>query len=163
MYIVCMPEAIHNEGCKVNHENPGDEDATEKENDEAAPLSTHCTDCGSLTLYAGDSTYSYSSTDQNTLSAMLTHKYTILSNYNTSNKLKVNQDKMHTIVMTTDSYRRCNDVSVNMMAGNEIIEASEVERLLGVYLHQGMKFTEHLTNNKHLLLNSLGQRIGALK
>ena len=51
----------------------------------------------------------------------------------------MNEDKTHLVVMTTDQFRRQNDVIVRMIAGEEVINSTEVEKLLGVYIHQGMK------------------------
>ena len=45
----------------------------------------------------------------------------------------------------------------------DIIEPSETEKLLRCWLHQDMKFTEYIQNNKESLLSSLKKRVGVIK
>ena len=61
-----------------------------------------CHACGGIVVYADDSTYSVSHKDQNELSVKLSEKFSIMANYLTAYRLKVNCDKTHLIVMTTE-------------------------------------------------------------
>ena len=54
---------------------------------------SNCGDCGFLTCYADDSTYTVSSADPNTLSEKISAKYSEISNYMQSNKLVLNSEK----------------------------------------------------------------------
>ena len=56
-----------------------------------------------------DSTYSVAHKDPVSLSAKLTNKYSVMADYLTDNRLKLNDDKTHLLVMTTRG-RRLNDV-----------------------------------------------------
>ena len=69
-------------------------------------LTTHCAECGGLCCFADDSTYSVSSADQDTLTRKLTARYTLLSEYMSNNRLKLNDDKTHLLVMTTQQKQR---------------------------------------------------------
>jgi hypothetical protein len=64
-------------------------------------LSTHCAECGGLCCFADDSTYSASSQDQDILEEKLNEKYSVMANYLGNNRLKLNNDKTHLLIMTT--------------------------------------------------------------
>ena len=53
---------------------------------------THCQDCGTVCCFADDSTLSVSDPDPAILTEKLNEKYAILSDYLTTNKLKLNDD-----------------------------------------------------------------------
>ena len=59
----------------------------------------HCTPCGSLVNYVDDGTFSFASRDPVILSNTLTNKYKIITNYMESNRLVINADKTHLVVM----------------------------------------------------------------
>ena len=82
-----------------------------------------------------------------------------------SNKLKLNDDKTHLMVMTTSSHRRTNaDVnSIAIRTPSKCIEQSSSEKLLGGWIHQNMKWDEHLRDSKDCLTKSLNKRLGALR
>ena len=90
-------------------------------------------------------------------------KFQNMADYLTANKLKVNSDKTHLLLMTTEQKRRHHPTTVKMVTGTETIETTEVERLLGAYIHQDMKWTEYIRNNDNSLLHCLNKRLGALK
>ena len=122
-----------------------------------------CRQCGGVTVYADDSTFTISDKDPNILSDKLSRKFEVMADFLTANKLKVNSDKTHLVVMCTDQRRRNIVTNVRITTTNEIIEASEAERLLGAYIHQNMKWTEHIQTNENSLIYGLNQRLGALK
>ena len=142
-----LPEVIHDE-----HE---------------APLSSkspnmHCSPCGSLVNYVDDGTYSFASKDPVTLSNTLSNKYKVISNYMESNKLVINADKTHLVVMgkkKVDNLRG----QVQLTAGQHIIAPSQTEKLLGCHIHQGLKFKEHILSNEKSLIRQLTSRLNALK
>ena len=81
----------------------------------------------------------------------------------TANRLKVNSDKTHLIVMTTEQKRRHHPTTAKVTTPTEVIEPTEAEQLLGAFIHQDMKWTEYLRNNDNSLLHCLNQRVGAMK
>ena len=107
-------------------------------------------------MYADDSTYSVSDKDQGRLSAKL-------AEYLTANRLKVNSDKTHLIIMTTEQKRHNHPTTAKITTPTEVIKPTEVERLLGAFIHQDMKWTEYLRTNDNSLLHCLNQRVGAMK
>ena len=75
-------------------------------NDHNTPLSfktpsTQCDDCGGLVNYVDDATYTYASDDPHELSDVLSNKYKCIAEYMTANKLVINADKTHLLVMGT--------------------------------------------------------------
>ena len=73
------------------------------------------------------------------------------------------------MVMTTSQARARREGTikasslVEIRTPSETIEPSECEKLLGCWLHQDMKFKEHIQNHDESLLRSLNSRVGALK
>ena len=128
-----------------------------------------CRKCGSVGCYADDTTYSCSGADIAQLSDQLSVKYNTLSNFLTSNRLKLNDDKTHLMVMSTSQARAVRKDTIKdsrlvvIRTPTKVIQPSESEKLLGCWLHEDMKFAEHIVNSKESLLCSINQRIGALK
>ena len=148
-----FPETVHQEDC------PGREP-----NENGTPsYNMHCRQCGGIAVYADDSTYTVSDSDLNALSDKLSDKFSLMANYLTANKLKVNSDKTHLVVMCTDQRRRHQPTNARITTEHEVIEASVTERLLGAHIHQGMKWNEYIHDNKNSLLHGLNQRLGGLK
>ena len=77
-----LPQAVHEDECPMRWD------------DEAPIFSIQCQESQGLFCYAGDSTYT---TDKNPdqLSETLSKKYSIMKDFLTDNKLKVNDDKTH--------------------------------------------------------------------
>ena len=87
-----------------------------------------------------------------------------MAEFLTANKLKVNDDKTHVLVMSTRQKRKYFDTSsiiVNTPTAN--ITPSSGERLLGAQIHQDMKWRQHILEDENSLVKSLTMRIGALK
>ena len=59
----------------------------------------YCYKCGGLCCYVDDSTYTYSSSDPVELSEKLSEQYAKLADYMGDNKLVINDDKTHLLVM----------------------------------------------------------------
>ena len=147
-----FPEVVQDEDCH----------ATDAETS-GPSYSSHCARCGGVTIYADDSTYTVSDKDQEKLSEKISVKFQNMANYLTANKLKVNSDKTHLLLMMTEQKRRHHPTTVKIETGTETIETTEVERLLGAYIHQNMKWTEYIRNNDNSLLHCLNKRLGALR
>ena len=98
------------------------------------------------------------------LSAKLTNKYNVLADFLTANKLKVNDDKTHLLVMSTGQKRCHRDTStMTIDTPTATITPSTVERLLGAQVHQNMRWKENIMDNSDSLLKSLNKRAGAIK
>ena len=118
--------------------------------------------CGELVGYVDDGAYSYAHRDPAVLSRVLTDKYSMLEEWMNNNKLVINPDKTHMMVMGNKRaalLRR----QVTMMAGNFTIKPTETEKLLGGVVHQSLKWNKHLTDSKESLAAQLTGRINGLK
>ena len=161
LYTNELPEVIHND-CPAGVPDNGMEQSWPK-------FTVLCKTCGSVGCYADDTTYSCSGSDSDSVSDQLSNKFKVMSDFLVSNKLKLNDDKTHCMVMTTrearakrkDTGKDSSKVVIRTQV--EEIQPSEVEKLLGCWLHQDMKFKENILDNKESLLRSLNSRIGALK
>ena len=121
-----------------------------------------------MSCYADDTSYSCSGTDPALMSENLTSKYKVMSDFLVSNKLKLNDEKTHLMVMSTSQARLSREkqgtsTKVVIRTPGKVIEQSESEQLLGCFLHQDMKWGEHLQDNNESLLRSLNSRVRALK
>ena len=147
-----LPQVVHEASCPVR-----DVEGSEL-------FTIQCLECGGVCCYADDSTYTVIGEDPEELSEKLTHKYGVLADYLTANKLKVNDDKTHLLVMSTRQKRRHRDTSnITISTPTAIITPSKVERLLGAQVHQDMRWKEHILENEDSLLKCLNKRVGAMR
>ena len=104
--------------------------------------------------YVDDSTYSHGETDPAILSLKLTEQYDKIYNYMAANKLVINGDKTHLVVMgTKKTAARRQEVSVQ--ADGHIIQPSRTEKLLGGVICEDMKWKEHLLGSDQSLVRQL--------
>ena len=147
-----LPQVVHEQDCPLQ----GDPSAK--------IFSIHCQECGGVCCYADDSTYTVVGKDPQELSDALSRKYKVMAEFLTDNKLKVNDEKTHLLVMTTRQKRRFIDTdSVQIQTPSAIIKPYSVERLLGAQVHQDMRWVEHILESESSLVKSLNIRVGALK
>ena len=119
-------------------------------------------DCGELVGYVDDGAYSYSHADPSVLSRELTRKYSMLEDWMNNNRLVINPDKTHMMVIggkKVEVLRR----QVTMKAGNFVIKPSESEKLLGGTIHQSLEWNHHLRDGQSSLIKQLTNRINGLK
>ena len=121
----------------------------------------YCADCGSTVCYVDDSTYSHGEADPAALSLKLTEQYDRISDYMAANKLVINGDKTHLVVMgTKKTAARRQEVFVQ--ADGHRIQPSKSEKLLGGIISEDMKWKEHLLNSDQSLVTQLTSRINGL-
>ena len=103
--------------------------------------SPHCAECGSTVCYVDDCTYSHGDKDPVVLSSSLSDQYKRISTYMAANKLVINADKTHLVVMGTKATagRRA---EVYLEADVNIIHPSRTERLLGGHISEDLKWRE---------------------
>ena len=73
-----------------------------------------CKACGVIVNYADDCSYTATCSNQHELVAKLSSKYTVISEYLSANKLKVNDSKTHMMIFTTSQLRRSQDINVQV-------------------------------------------------
>ena len=152
LYTSDFPEVVHQEDCP-HHTPEGD-----------IEFRTMCTECGGIVCFADDSTYTVSASDPANLSEKLTKKFQVIADYLTENRLCINTDKTHLMVLCTDQKRRNTDTqSVTLRTNTEIIHPTITEKLLGYTVQENLGFGQFLIHGKDSVVNSLAKRIGALK
>ena len=125
----------------------------------AAIFSIQCLGCGGVCCYADDSTFFVRDKDPDRLSEKLSRKYKVMADFLTDNKLKVNDEKTHLIVMTTRQKRRFVDTNtVQIETPTATISPLSVERLLGAQVHQDMCWVEHALDIEDSLIKALNVR-----
>ena len=121
----------------------------------------HCHDCGSTICYVDDSTYSHGESDPTALSNTLSEQYRKISDYMAANKLVINGDKTHLVVMGTKRTAASRQqVSIN--ADGHTIVPSRSEKLLGGMISDDLKWKEHLLSGNQSLVSQLSSRINGL-
>ena len=143
----------HDRGCVVNKEQEEDQEQVE-------PGSKG--DCGALVGYVDDGAYSYAHRDPAVLSQVLTRKYNLLEEWINGNKLVINPDKTHLMVMGSKKIMAKRQ-QVSIQAGGFTIRPTETEKLLGGHLHQSLQWNHHLSDGKKSLSKQLTTRINGLK
>ena len=126
-------------------------------------LTTHCPECGGLCCFADDSTYSVASQDQDILEQKLNEKYTVMANYLGDNRLKLNDDKTHLLIMTTQQKRRLLDINIQINTPTEEIKPIKSERLLGIIIQEDLKWSEYILHHEKSLIKQLTSRLSALR
>ena len=112
--------------------------------------------------YVDDGAYSYAHSDPATLSEVLTRKYSLLEEWINGNKLVINADKTHLLVLGPKKIARKRDL-VSIQAGAFNIKPTESEKLLGCNLHQSMQWNHHLRDSSKSVIKQLTSRINGLK
>ena len=126
-------------------------------------LTTHCSDCGGLCCFADDSTYSVSSQHQDILEQKLNYRYSVMASYLCNNRLKLNDDKTHLLIMTTRQKRRIINITTKITTPEEEIKPIKSEKLLGIIIQDDMKWSEYIQNNEKSLIKQLTTRLNALR
>ena len=92
-------------------------------------------------------------------------KYNIIAEFMINNRLKLNDDKTHLLVISTGQARirsqSCNLVEIRTPTEN--IKPSFNEKLLGCWVQNDLKWSDHLRDNDESLVRALTTRLSALK
>ena len=143
-----LPELVH------NHE-PGD--------DSPAFWNTHCRTCGGITCFADDSSVTRSNSEPEILN-LEKEQYKEISDYMASNKLVLNSDKTHLLVMASEqNHKKHGNFGILLDTGRETIFPQDHEKLLGVNISSNFTWNEHLKNNEFSVHRQITSRINALK
>ena len=78
-----------------------------------------------------------------------------------ANKLVINADKTHLIVMGTKATAKRRG-EVTLQADQHVIAPSRTEKLLGGYMSEDLKWKEHILGNDQSLSNQLTSRVNGL-
>ena len=103
--------------------------------------------CGELVGYVDDGAFSFSHKDPEVLSRVLTQKYNQLEQWMNNNRLVINPNKTHMMVIGTRKVAQKRQ-GVSMMAGEHLFRPTETEKLLGGHIHQSLKWNQHIAESK---------------
>ena len=119
----------------------------------------------SICCYADDTTMTTISTDHTNLTEKLTANYNDISNFLIDNRLKLNDDKSHLMVITSSQTRAKSQSSnlVKIKTPLENIKPAPNHKLLGCIIQDDLKWTEQIRDNDESLIKSLNCRLNALK
>ena len=148
-----LPEVIHE-----HHPGPNDQ-----EHGPQAKHNIHCKECGGMCLFADDSTYTKSSKDPTQLKAEIDMKYQDIANYMSRNKLVLNTEKTHLLVMASRAGHRAHqNYDITLNTGTEIIKPVECEKLLGAIISNDMEWNLHVRDHEKSMFRILTSRVNAL-
>ena len=122
-----------------------------------------------MTTFVDDSTNYYGNKDPELVQRITQKNYNAIEDYMTSNKLKINGDKSHLLVLTKGDGRGGGVAAarrrerVTVQAGGKTILPSENETLLGGIIHQSGNWKEMIRHGKGSVMKQLTTRINALK
>ena len=117
-----------------------------------------------LCCYADDSTYSVSSDKPEELQLKINTQYANLSDYMANNKLVLNSEKTHVLVMTSMAkHKKFGDFGVKLNTGTEMILPIQSEKLLGCIVSNDMKWNLHINDADRSMIQQLKPRINALR
>ena len=123
----------------------------------------NCKDCGGVCCFADDSTLSVSNMDPVQLVDDINTKYELISDYMAMNKLFLNSDKTHLLIMTSPClHKKHNNFGIQLNTGTETILPSENERLLGAQISNDFTWNSHISDHDKSMCKALTPRINAL-
>ena len=124
---------------------------------------THCVNCGGICCFADDSTYTISGKDMEELNFALDSSFKKIEMYMADNKLVLNADKTHLIVMSSDAkHRRGGNFGIFLETELKTIEPQKSEMLLGGIIQNDFKFNAHLKDDEKSVFRTLTSRVNAL-
>ena len=118
-----------------------------------------CTICGNVCWYADDTAYSCSSHFQRS-----SQPSTSCSEFLVYNRLKLNHEQNHIMVLTTSQAKVKAVPNLNFVIStpDSDIRTTPTENLLDAWLQQHLKWAEHLQNHKENLLKVLSTSLSAI-
>ena len=145
VYTNDLPDTIHSH--KVNFENPV----------------VHCKEDGSMVNFVDDGTVYYADKNPEVISQKLSDHYSAIEEYMNSNKLVINSDKTHLIVLAGRGASAARRMEVQVQAGPDVIEQSVHEKLLGGVIHNSGRWNEMIRTGKNSIVNQLSARQNGMK
>ena len=125
---------------------------------------TYCSSCGGISCFADDSSFSKSNKNPTVLNEEIKEKYSEISEYMAANRLVLNSDKTHLLVMASGTQHRLHgNYGIMLDTGSEIIKPQNNERLLGCQISSNFSWKDHIKDCELSLQKQLTSRINALQ
>ena len=80
-----------------------------------------------------------------------------------NNRLKLNDDKTHLLIMTTKQKQRILNINVKISTPTEEIKPIKSEKLLGIFIQDDLKWSDYILHNEKSLIKQLTSRLNALR
>ena len=123
----------------------------------------YCEEDGGMVNFVDDGTVYVASKDPEEVSQKLSNHYSKIEAYMNSNKLVINSDKTHLIVMAGRGAISARRMEVQVEAGTDVIKQSVCEKLLGGVIHNSGRWSEMVKNGKTSIVKQLAGRLNGLK
>ena len=131
--------------------------------DSLSLFNVQCEPCGSICCFADDSTFTYSHKDPEVLQTNINKKYKDIANYMAMNKLFLNSEKTHLLVITSaQQHAKHGNFGIQLNTGSETIQPSNDERLLGAQVSNNFTWNCHIVENDKSMMKMITSRINAL-
>ena len=151
IYTNDLPEVIHQHDPPISLQEP------------QSAYNYPCKACGGLCCFADDSTLSISNKDPATLERNMNTKYKDIANYMSMNRLALNTDKTHLLIMASaQQHKKHGNFGIVLNTGAELITPSDSERLLGAQVSNNFLWNEHVFGNEKSMVKMITSRINAL-
>ena len=141
LYTNDLPDIIHSHS--VNYQEPV----------------AYCREDGNMVNFVDDGTVYISDKDPETVSQKLTNHYNKIEEYMHSNKLVINSGKTHLLVLAGRGAVAAKRMEVEVTAGQDTIEQSISEKLLGGIIHNTGRWNEMVKNGKSSIVSQLAGRL----
>ena len=123
----------------------------------------HCREDGSMVNFVDDGTAYFADKSPEVVGHKLTNHYSLIEDYMHSNKLVINSDKSHLLVLAGRGAVGARRLDVQVRAGQDVVKQSVSEKLLGGVIHNSGRWNEMIRNSKMSIVNQLTGRLNAIK
>jgi hypothetical protein len=130
----------------------------------------HCEEDGDMVTFVDDATSYYGHKDPAKVTRVTNKNFVAIEKYMHSNKLKVNSDKTHLLVIAKSSGGEIRGreaaerrAAVTLTVGGEQIKQSDYEVLLGATVHHSGTWNTMIRDGKASIQAQLRSRVNALK
>ena len=124
---------------------------------------SHCSDCGGICCFEDDSTYTVSGKNYQEINSLLDQKFKKIETFMAENKLVLNSDKTHLLIMsTTVKHQREENFGIFLETSSKTIQPQRSETLLGGIISNDFKFNAHLKDDEKSVFRTLTSRVNAL-
>ena len=122
----------------------------------------HCSEDGDMVTFVDDATHYFADNDADKVTEKISQKFEIIEKYMNENKLVINGDKSHLVVLR----KRAQEMEASrvvLRAGNHVIKQSNSEKLLGATIDQSGGWRVMLRDGDASVLKQVTSRLNGLK